>query len=587
MKLKKKLKTKELIILNESPKFQHYRTYDNYETAHIKGIEPMTAKEIAEDKQDAEFDNPNNYIEEKFDGTRAILHFYRTDPFISKTFKSKPIELRALVYDLLKGSSYTNGKERIYDFFTSNDYDRKIMANFLKKEYGIGGHSGYPTDEDFEVANNHNSKGLEIIVGGYSNSIYRKTFKWNYVVDVIKDLIEDGIYYSQKAYTRCFSRRISKQTNWYCENTDSLPHLRDICIPELAGTIIDGEMFIPNRPFKDVSSTLNCLYDKAIERQKELGLIVFHAFDILYYKGRCVEKLPLWKRKKLLDEVVRLADSPYIKYVTCQSCGREVLTSYYEFSHGSIFDVYNNLLKESKENAYPTFMSEMSKKSVDSLHSLSPKALYEYIVATGGEGVILKPKDGKYYHKRGREYQKVKKFLTKELIICGFTEPTKEYTGKFPNDMWSYWVNSSNNKKVHIEDAENCKASYLINKGYTPVTRHYYENQIGQLILGILITNEELGEIPYNKQGTLYDPEIVGLKVEEGTLLMQVCECSGFDDAQRQVFTLNKNDYLGAVVEVKANEIFKDTGKMRHPRFLRVREDKNANQCTWKDHIEK
>lgn len=587
MKLKMKQKTEKTLILNESPKFQHYKTYNDYETAHIKGIEPMTAKEITEDKQDEEFNNPNNFIEEKFDGTRAILHFYKVDPFISKTFKNKLIEDRALTYDLLKGSPYANGKERIYDFFTSNIYDRKTMTNFLKKEYGIGGHSGYPTDEDFEVADNFNSKGLEIIVGSYSNPLFSKLFKWECVADRIKDLIEDGIYYSQKAYTRCFSRRISKQTNWYCENTDSLPHLRDICIPELAGTIIDGEMFIPNRPFKDVSSTLNCLYDKAIERQKELGLIVFHAFDILYYKGRCVEKLPLWKRKKLLDEIIRTVNSPYIVNVTYQSCACGIDVSSYESTHGGIFDVFAGMRKKGIENAYPTFASEMLRKLKENgPYRLSPKALYEYIVATGGEGVILKPKDGKYYHKRGREYQKVKKFLTRELILIGYTEPTKEYTGKFPNNHWDYWLDEEGSRKT-FDSVQGMKADKLIELGCTPVTRHYYESQIGQLILGVLITNEELGEIPYNKQGTLYDPEIVGLKVKEGTLLMQVCECSGFDDETRLTLSNNKAYYKGLVVEVKANELFKDTGKMRHPRYLRFRNDKEPKQCTWKDYIGK
>jgi ATP-dependent DNA ligase len=42
---------------------------------------------------------------------------------------------------------------------------------------------------------------------------------------------------------------------------------------------------------------------------------------------------------------------------------------------------------------------------------------------------------------------------------------------------------------------------------------------------------------------------------------------------------------IGKVLEVKANELFKDTGKMRHPRFLRMRPDKNPEDCTWKDHI--
>lgn len=589
MKLKMKHKAKKNLILNESPKFQHYRSYDDYETAHIKGIEPMTAKEIAEDKQDEEFNNPNNYVEEKFDGTRGILHFYKVDPFISKTFKNKPIEFKALVYDLLNGTGFQNGNERVYNYFTRTAFDRKKMALFLKNEYGIGGHTTLPTPENFEVGNNHNAKGIDIVVARPNDcwEDYKHfTFKWEQVADVIKDLIEDGIYYSQKAYTRCFSRRVSKQTNWYCENTDSLPHLRDICIPELAGTIIDGEMFIPNRPFKDVSSTLNCLYDKAIERQKELGLIVFHAFDILYYKGRCVEKLPLWKRKQLLQEVIDVVNSPYVVMVPYYPCG--VDHTCVKVSYEDLQKVLNN--KGTYPKMYHTFMlnSLVREGLLEEGQGIetyfNAKTYYEWIVFKGGEGVILKPKDGKYYHKRGREYQKVKKFLTRELIICDFTKPTKEYTGKFPNNHWDYWLDEEGSRKT-LDSVQGMKADKLMELGYIPVTRHYYESQIGQLVLGVIITNEELGEIPYNKQGALFDPEIVGLKVKEGTLLMQVCECGGFDDETRLTLSNNRAYYKGLVVEVKANELFKDTGKMRHPCYLRFRSDKEPEQCTWKDHI--
>lgn len=103
---------------------------------------------------------------------------------------------------------------------------------------------------------------------------------------------------------RIFSRRVSEKTGWFCENSDSVPHLRDLFIPELKGTVIDGEMFIPNRPFKDVSSTLNCTWDKAIQRQEELGKIVLHAFDIVFYKGLYVAHLSLLQRKRLLHLVI-------------------------------------------------------------------------------------------------------------------------------------------------------------------------------------------------------------------------------------------------------------------------------------------
>ena len=43
----------------------------------------------------------------------------------------------------------------------------------------------------------------------------------------------DCVPSDRQGFTRCFSRRVSKKTQWFCENTDSLPHLRDIDIPDL------------------------------------------------------------------------------------------------------------------------------------------------------------------------------------------------------------------------------------------------------------------------------------------------------------------------------------------------------------------
>ena len=66
---------------------------------------------------------------------------------------------------------------------------------------------------------------------------------------------------------------------------------------------------------------------------------------------------------------------------------------------------------------------------------------------------------------------------------------------------------------------------------------------------------------------------------------MEVCECSGYNDEYREYFTEHKDELLGSVVEVKANGVMKDSGRMRHPRFLRMREDKAPEQCIWEDHI--
>ena len=47
-----------------------------------------------------------------------------------------------------------------------------------------------------------------------------------------------GILHFLNGECRVFSRRISKKTNWFTENTDSLPQMRFINIPELEGCLL-------------------------------------------------------------------------------------------------------------------------------------------------------------------------------------------------------------------------------------------------------------------------------------------------------------------------------------------------------------
>ena len=55
-------------------------------------------------------------------------------------------------------------------------------------------------------------------------------------------------------YSRLFSRNKSKDTQWYVENSDRVPHLREIALPEWDEiTVIDGEMRIDGKEFADVS----------------------------------------------------------------------------------------------------------------------------------------------------------------------------------------------------------------------------------------------------------------------------------------------------------------------------------------------
>lgn len=451
--------TNTQVEIDECFPIEQWNCEEAFALADVKGYEPMTAKELeTEEQQDNVLNSTQYFIEEKFDGTRAIVQFFS------------------------------------------------------------------------------------------------------------QDCIENGEYVDAMGWCRVFSRRISKKTNFYVENTDSLPQIREINVPELASTVLDGEMFINGLPFREVSSTLNCLWDKAVDRQIEKGFVSFHAFDIIKYKGIDLRNMTLEKRKKYLHMAIEEANSPYIEEVEYFECGDTLNTTIGR----EVAKRFNN----DNMTAY-TFLEELDcdlKDTYTNLYkcwstgsTLTPRAYYELIVATGGEGVIVKPKSGKYLHKRGWEYSKIKKFLTRELILIKFLEPTREYSGKAPKN-WAYY------------------------EGDTPVTKHYYNKQVGNMLLGVLISDEEYQKIPKDKRGNVHAPCDVVKYLDEAQFnsdyhIMEVCDCTGYSDEMREYFTRNQEKLVGTVVEIKANEIMRDSGRLRHPRFLRQRFDKEPERCTWAEHI--
>lgn len=465
----KDLKTGEDVVIEEVFPPEMWDCPEAFEMAGIKGYEPMTAKELdTEEAQDSKLNDSNYIVEEKFDGTRALVYF------------------------ITQHTATDSG------------------------EYG---------GEDI-------------------------------------------------GFCRVFSRRISKKTNFYVENTDSLPHIREIDAPALGGTILDGEMFIDGLPFKEVSSTLNCLWDKAVDRQIEKGFISFHAFDILFYRGIDLRKFPLHRRKYFLHVVLEELNNPYIKEVGYHKCGKEFEMNFYAAMGERIADIaeepYLDYLEDNKD-VYPNLYTCWKEDK-----TLTPRAYYELVVSTGGEGVMVKPIDGQYHHKRGWEYSKIKKFLTRELIVVGFDEPTREYTGKEVK-KWAYWEEKATGKRV--------VGNFYGDKNYEPVTKFYYNRQVGNLLLGVLMSVEDYNAMPKNKRGEIYECDDVGLDYDTSMCVMLVCECGGFNDEVREYFTSHRSEMIGSVVEVKANELFKDSGKLRHPRYMRRRFDKSADECTWDSHI--
>ena len=94
--------------------------------------------------------------------------------------------------ELAGGASYENSRLAIYSYFLSTD-DRKARADFLKQHYGEGGHSPALNGKDGSDES-HDSKGIRLRVGGYTNPAAEVTLSWAKVAQRIDYLMRNDRY---------------------------------------------------------------------------------------------------------------------------------------------------------------------------------------------------------------------------------------------------------------------------------------------------------------------------------------------------------------------------------------------------------
>lgn len=97
-----------------------------------------------------------------------------------------------------QGSGFVDGKMRIYEQFQKS-FSTKENADFLKKEYGIGGSSHAGGFEGY--SKNFDAKGLEIYKG-YAEDRPRVMLKWSQVATLIEQQISQGRYLNDKESAR-------------------------------------------------------------------------------------------------------------------------------------------------------------------------------------------------------------------------------------------------------------------------------------------------------------------------------------------------------------------------------------------------
>lgn len=336
----------------------------------------------------------------------------------------------------------------------------------------------------------------------YETKFKSELAKGNYIATMKRD---GQLYRFSKSSENSIlqSRTVSKKTGELVEKQDNVPQIMEQLNKLPVDTMIMGEICYPLNSGKvssDVTKIMGCLAQKAIERQKKDKLHYF-IFDVLMYDGYEYYNLPYEQRIAKIEEINNQFHFP----------------EFIEFADPTFTDIEEHILNW---------------------------------LSLGEEGGVLMHKDKPYVFDKRPAWTaiKIKQSLEEDLdlVIMNYSEPTKEYTGKYPISH-RYWEN--------IKTGELVEGNYYTNGGYIAVSSNYFNGLIGGLVLGAY----------YNNQ------------------LIEVAKVANLTDEMRQKITANPNDYLNTVVKVSAMSIDQDKRSLRHPKLIEFRNDKNSKDCLYNE----
>ena len=335
----------------------------------------------------------------------------------------------------------------------------------------------------------------------------------------------DGAWYcfnKTPNYAYLFGRTISRKNGLPVEKSDNAPHIKEALSILPPNTIIIGEIYTGDKTktSKDTVSIMGSLPKRAIALQKKQGNVHYYLHDIIMYDGEDLSTLGAFDRYNKIKEI------------------------YFDLK----LDKYDFL--------------ELA-PILDTKNALEAAA---EIIARGGEGVVLKKKDYPYEYNKRPAYSsvKIKKADTVDVVCMGFENPTKEYNGKETSNYWIVEEKVFSFKDKHGNDVYDWKEA---ERGIGD--KKVYRDMIHRTI-------EVTKPFYYGwktaiKIGLYKDGELVSI----GTV------SSGLTDFYREDFAKNPQKYIGQVIECECMEL-KD-GSLRHPIFVRFREDKNAEDCKYEE----
>ena len=208
--------------------------------------------------------------------------------------------------NLKRGSGFSDGKKRIYEFFTKK-HDLKEQADFLKNEYGVGG-SSHALSAARESGEWHDAKGMKYNKGNAKEIL----LSWSNVARRINDLIKKNRYIDEESFEENREKKTDQEINKtekesqeYINYQDDLPPTdNDVYIERTNNSSIyyyqgqsvasigdDGKLiiydeFIPNFLKEEI-------YSIAFEKQLDIpldqlddGIILEGIHDTFYIKEK-------------------------------------------------------------------------------------------------------------------------------------------------------------------------------------------------------------------------------------------------------------------------------------------------------------
>ena len=197
---------------------------------------------------------------------------------------------------LANGSSFEGGKTRIYEFFQTQ-HTPKESADFLKKEYGIGGRS-HAVSRESGSYEDHGSKGIVLKKSGCADI----QMNWNKVASRISELIRLNRYLTpdeQAAYDKAMEQDALRNAVYNGYNDVKTAHPDEIVLYQV------GDFFeLYGEDARAVADDLDLeLTRRNLEGVGRVTMCGFPANDL----GKYVEKL--WEKHDVT--ISRIGDSSH------------------------------------------------------------------------------------------------------------------------------------------------------------------------------------------------------------------------------------------------------------------------------------